>query len=125
MSVWRVGGKLKRTLYKHDQLVGLVDTAEIAAEIVETMNRVGRLLDEVRGPMAERGLGSPDFPWIRRIIDEDVAPVPHYACTRCGALVANSQAGKHADFHQEIENLISGAEYEDALRREQQERPSG
>jgi hypothetical protein len=45
---WRVGGKLKRTLYRDEQLVGLVDTGEIAAEIVETMNRVGRLLDEVR-----------------------------------------------------------------------------
>lgn len=48
MSVWRVGGKLKRTLYRDEQLVGLVDTPELAAEIVETMNRVGRLLDEVR-----------------------------------------------------------------------------
>lgn len=46
---WRVGGKLKRTLYRDEQLVGLVDTPELAAEIVETMNRVGRLLDEVRG----------------------------------------------------------------------------
>ena len=35
---WRVGTKLGRTLYRGDQLVGLVDSAEIAAEIVRAMN---------------------------------------------------------------------------------------
>ena len=36
--VWRVGRKVGRTIYRHGQLVGLVDTAAIAAEIVEAMN---------------------------------------------------------------------------------------
>lgn len=48
MGEWRAGRSVGRTLYLDDKLVGLVDTAELAAEIVETMNRVGQLLDEVR-----------------------------------------------------------------------------
>lgn len=35
-------------LYLDGRAVGFMDTPELAAEIVETMNRVGRLLDEVR-----------------------------------------------------------------------------
>jgi hypothetical protein len=35
---WRVGKKLGRTLYRDDSLVGLVDTADDAAEIVQAMN---------------------------------------------------------------------------------------
>lgn len=38
MSVWRVGRKLGRTIYKDDAIVGLVDTPELAAEIVARMN---------------------------------------------------------------------------------------
>lgn len=40
MAEWRVGRSLGRTLYRDGQLVGLVDTAEIAAEIVEALNAV-------------------------------------------------------------------------------------
>jgi hypothetical protein len=35
---WRVGRRLGRTLYLDDECVGMVDTPEIAARIVETMN---------------------------------------------------------------------------------------
>ena len=35
---WRVGRKLGRTLYKDDRCVGMVDTPELAAEIVAAMN---------------------------------------------------------------------------------------
>jgi len=35
---WRVGRKLGRTLYRDDVFVGMVDTPEIAAEIVQAMN---------------------------------------------------------------------------------------
>jgi hypothetical protein len=38
--IWRVGRKLGRTLYRDEVLVGIVDTPEIAAEIVATMNGV-------------------------------------------------------------------------------------
>lgn len=49
MSEWSGGtGALARILYRDGQAVGMVDSPEIAAEIVETMNRVGALLDEVR-----------------------------------------------------------------------------
>lgn len=47
MAEWRVG-PVGRTLYRDGELVGEVETPEIAAEIVETMNRTQRLLDEVR-----------------------------------------------------------------------------
>ncbi len=69
---WRVGGKLGRTLYRDGQLVGLVDTREIAAEIVETMNRVGALLDEVRSELADTERGMAEW-WAgrqREIADE-------------------------------------------------------
>lgn len=35
---WRVGTKLGRTLYRDEALVGMVDSPEIAAAIVEAMN---------------------------------------------------------------------------------------
>jgi hypothetical protein len=37
MATWRVGRKLGRTLYRDDQCVGMVDTPELASEIVRTM----------------------------------------------------------------------------------------
>ena len=37
MATWRVGRKLGRTLYKDDACVGIVDTPELAAEIVKAM----------------------------------------------------------------------------------------
>jgi hypothetical protein len=51
MATWRVGRKLGRTLYKDDQCVGMVDTPELAAEIVRAMNliethRVGYTVDD-------------------------------------------------------------------------------
>lgn len=36
---WRCGRKVGRTLYKDGQLVGLLDTREMAAQVVATMNR--------------------------------------------------------------------------------------
>jgi hypothetical protein len=35
---WRVGQKLGRTLYKNNHCVGMVDSPELAAEIVACMN---------------------------------------------------------------------------------------
>jgi hypothetical protein len=35
---WRVGQKLGRTLYRQDRCVGMVDTPELASEIVAAMN---------------------------------------------------------------------------------------
>jgi hypothetical protein len=37
---WRVGTKLGRTLYLDNKVVGMVDTVELAAEIVAAMNAV-------------------------------------------------------------------------------------
>jgi hypothetical protein len=43
---WRVGRKIPKNLYKGDLDVGRMDTAELAAEVVETMNELdGRLTD--------------------------------------------------------------------------------
>jgi hypothetical protein len=39
---WRVGRKLGRTLYLNDQCVGMVDTPEMAADIVAAMNAIPR-----------------------------------------------------------------------------------
>jgi hypothetical protein len=47
VAEWRVGRKLGVTLYRDEVFVGHVCSAMVAAEIVETMNRVDRLLDEV------------------------------------------------------------------------------
>ncbi len=37
-DTWRVGRKLGRTLYLNDEVVGMVDTSELAARIVDAMN---------------------------------------------------------------------------------------
>lgn len=37
--IWRVGKTLGRTLYKNEELVGLLDTPELAAEVVQAMNK--------------------------------------------------------------------------------------
>lgn len=65
---WRVGTKLGRTLYRDEVLVGMVDTPEIAVEIVAAMNA-----DEARfAPKTCNGCG--------------VSPVLTIegACRRCG-----------------------------------------
>lgn len=63
---WRVGGKLKRTLYRDDQLVGLVDTGEIAAEIVEALNGRERYVEG--GPEVDEQLAKLD--WYCRRVNE-------------------------------------------------------
>lgn len=47
VSEWRVGTKVGRTLYRDDVLVGLMDSPELAAEVVAALRAVDRLL----GPM--------------------------------------------------------------------------
>jgi hypothetical protein len=37
---WRVGKELERALYRNDQCVGMVDSPELAAEIVAALNGV-------------------------------------------------------------------------------------
>ena len=37
MSQWRTDGKLGRTLYKDEECIGMVDTPELAEEIVRVM----------------------------------------------------------------------------------------
>jgi hypothetical protein len=44
MAIWRVGTKLGRTLYKDGQCVGMVDTPELASEIVSAMTRLDEIL---------------------------------------------------------------------------------
>lgn len=46
---WRVGKKLGRTLYIGDTVVGMVDTPELAAQIVWAMNRVPSIACEKTG----------------------------------------------------------------------------
>lgn len=43
MSTWRVGTKLGRTLYKDNELVGLMDTPELARAVVAALNLVEAL----------------------------------------------------------------------------------
>jgi hypothetical protein len=43
MTTWRVGRKLGRTLYRDDVCIGMVDTPELAAEIVAAMNGASSL----------------------------------------------------------------------------------
>ena len=55
MAEWRTGRTLGVTLYRDEVFVGHVCSAMVAAEIVETMNRVGRLLAEVRAAPGHTG----------------------------------------------------------------------
>jgi hypothetical protein len=59
VTEWRVGGKLKRTLYRDDQLVGLVDTGEIAREIVHRMNLIPIVVPDGLESGRERSLTDP------------------------------------------------------------------
>jgi hypothetical protein len=101
MAEWRVGGKLKRTLYRDDQLVGLVDTGEIAAEIVEALNaQNGTLPGDRPLTLTERGMAEW---WAKRrremaaeggrerslagpVVVGETGPEPHQLCGTCGRL---------------------------------------
>jgi hypothetical protein len=45
-----------------------------------------------------------------------------YMCRRCGAIVANSAASKHGDWHERVETALKWVEYEDS---EQARRANG
>jgi hypothetical protein len=88
MSVWRAGTKTGRTLWRDEQLVGMVDSPEVAAEIVEMMNRVGALLDEVRRHNEVDGfqefLRATRQGTLPRLLDGEPMPGPARHAVRCG-----------------------------------------
>ena len=43
MSLWRVGDRCPHALYRDDEVVGVVETPELAIEIVNAMNRTHNL----------------------------------------------------------------------------------
>ena len=56
MAIWRVGTKLGRTLYRDDRCVGMVDTPELAAEIVSALTRADETHARCRGGVESYGL---------------------------------------------------------------------
>lgn len=52
MAEWRTGRKVGRTIYRDEVLVGVMDTPELAAEVVAALGAVGRPL----GPPPPRAL---------------------------------------------------------------------
>ena len=60
--MWRVGRKVGRTLYRDEQLVGLMDTPELAAEVVEAMNEAETLtlIGTALSDLAEAGVSLPE-----------------------------------------------------------------
>lgn len=38
IDAWRVGRHVGRTIYRNDQLVGLMDTPELADQVVKALN---------------------------------------------------------------------------------------
>lgn len=54
---WRVGRKLGRTLYIDDQCVGMVDTPELAAAIVGSLNGSSEWASDPCYAVATTGLG--------------------------------------------------------------------
>jgi hypothetical protein len=63
--IWRTGKRLGRTLYDGDRLVGMMDSPELAARVVEAVNAT--LLDgdgsrafTVEQPLVEDPHGRPD-----------------------------------------------------------------
>ncbi len=51
---WRVGRKLGRTLYDGERLVGMMDTAELAAQVVAAVNAQEDVRRRVLEEAAER-----------------------------------------------------------------------
>jgi hypothetical protein len=45
VAEWRTGRKVGRTIYRDEVLVGVMDTPELAAEVVAALGVLGRLLD--------------------------------------------------------------------------------
>jgi hypothetical protein len=82
MSRWRVGRSLGRTLYKDDRCVGIVDTPELAAEIVEACNRGEVVIRKGKCPP-----GGPSCLACDRI-GWHLEPEPAtFLCRRCGCNV--------------------------------------
>jgi hypothetical protein len=90
--VWKVGGKLGCSLYLDDVIVGRVNSTEIAASIVQAMNR-GQLLQSMLSGEWE----GPEEPMLRdpppltelELIEARQIPVEHGCntawCPRCRA----------------------------------------
>lgn len=53
VTYWRVGSKVHRTLYRGDELVGMVDTPALAMEVITAANARGRSLVEVAATSIE------------------------------------------------------------------------
>lgn len=51
MAEWRTGRKVGRTIYRDEVLVGVMDTPELAAEVVAALNERARA-DEMPSPLA-------------------------------------------------------------------------
>lgn len=47
-DIYRVGGKVGRTIYRGDELIGLMDTRELGALVVEALNARERVLAVAR-----------------------------------------------------------------------------
>jgi hypothetical protein len=62
---WRVGRSLGRTLYLDDKVIGMVDTPELAARIVEAMNAVDDIYRLVNGG---KGLVAADLEQVARYL---------------------------------------------------------
>ena len=77
MGNWRVGRKVGRTIYDGDTLIGVMDTPELAARVVEAVNR------RTASPVAPEG----------------AAPTPPtsdqraYPCASCGVMRSASEGG--------------------------------
>lgn len=53
VTYWRVGSKVHRTLYRGDELVGMVDTPALALEVISALNSRGRSLVQVAADSIE------------------------------------------------------------------------
>lgn len=88
MTEWSSGtGALARILYRDGAAVGMVDSPEIAAEIVEAMNRVGALTAFQAG-QRERLLDARESGRERSLdLVGEKGPEPHALCGACGRLI--------------------------------------
>lgn len=56
MAKWRTGKKLGRTIYRDDEVVGMVDTPAIAAQLVDAANGRARKVEQTATHRAVQSL---------------------------------------------------------------------
>lgn len=86
-GTWRVGRKVGRTVYIGDELVGLMDTPELAETVVRAVNGLREFETQ-----AQFGAATPIYSCARQVLSDDPSNVVLFECT-----LLDEHEGPHLD----------------------------